>query len=202
MMIKSFFYLFVFHSGTNNFTFIDGFLNPQSRIASPISSKARSEFEDETITDSHVTEQKNQVDSKISLKHMNRRQAIFSPLVSILCGISLQQRPANAVITDETDNFGDNWWAAPSTSTTPRPSSQQQAQQSTVTPSDEITIQIPKSDLQSKEGLGLELGEVEFRTNRRVYIKSVLPGSVADRLGIKKDWVVVSINGDVSKNLH
>jgi sulfur carrier protein ThiS len=43
----------------------------------------------------------------------------------------------------------------------------------------------------------LELGEVEFRTNRRVYIKSVTPGSIAERLGIKKDWVVVAINGSV-----
>jgi C-terminal processing protease CtpA/Prc len=56
---------------------------------------------------------------------------------------------------------------------------------------------VSKSDLQSNEGLGLELGEVEFRTNRRVYVKSVTSGSMADRLGIHPDWIIVSINGKV-----
>ena len=226
-MIQSFIYFLVFLSWTNNFIFVDGFvsINSKSRITAStttirnsscgVTRRSKILFEDESIYDNGMTKQKNHMDSTTScINHniiMNRRKAIVSPLVSLVCGMSLQQQPANAVITDETDNFGDNWWAAPSTPTTqPRSSSssqQAQAQQlNTVTtppPSDEITIQIPKSDLQSKQGLGIELGEIEFRTNRRVYIKSVLSGSVADKLGIKKDWVVVSINGDVrsKKNL-
>jgi sulfur carrier protein ThiS len=43
--------------------------------------------------------------------------------------------------------------------------------------------------------LGLELGQVEFRTNSRVFVKSITPNSVAAKLGIKKDWVVVSVDG-------
>ena len=216
-MIQSFVYFILFLSWTNNFIFIDGFVsssNPKSRITTTtttrtsfcgVSRRHTTIFQDESIHDNELTKQENHIHSTTScINHniMNRRKAMLSPLVSLVCGMSLlQQQPANAVITDETDNFGDNWWAAPSTPTTnPRSStSSPQAQQSTATttPSDEITIRIPKSDLQSKQGLGIELGEIEFRTNRRVYIKSVLSGSVADKLGIKKDWVVVSVNGDV-----
>ena len=111
-----------------------------------------------------------------------------------LVGLSGFSKSSIAVITDETDTFGDNWWSSSTSGKTavlPPPSSDKPP------PSDEIVIQVSKTDLQSKEGLGLELGEVEFRTNRRVYVKSVTPGSVADRLGIQKDWVIVSINGSV-----
>lgn len=52
---------------------------------------------------------------------------------------------------------------------------------------------VTKSDL--SKGLGLELSQVEFRTNVRVFVKSVTLNSVAARLGIKKDYIVVSING-------
>ena len=63
-------------------------------------------------------------------------------------------------------------------------------------PSDEVLFTITKSDLQNmKGGLGLELGEVSFRTNFRVVVKSVAPNSLAQRLGIQRSWVVVSVNG-------
>ena len=61
-------------------------------------------------------------------------------------------------------------------------------------PSDEITIQISRKDIQSG-GLGIELADIEFRTNLRVYIKSIAPKSRAESLGIQKDWIVVSLNG-------
>lgn len=123
--------------------------------------------------------------------HTDRRQILergFLQGAVGLVGLSVFSRSSVAAVTDETDNFGDNWW-----STTSSPPTKPSAS----LPTDEVVIQVPKSDLQSKEGLGLELGEVEFRTNRRVYIKSVTPGSIAERLGIKKDWVVVAINGSV-----
>lgn len=44
-------------------------------------------------------------------------------------------------------------------------------------------------------GLGLELAEIEFRTMLRVCVKSVAPGSLASELGIQKDWIAVSVNG-------
>jgi FKBP-type peptidyl-prolyl cis-trans isomerase len=58
-----------------------------------------------------------------------------------------------------------------------------------------VTITINKQELSSVGSLGLELADIEFRTNIRVYVKSVAPGSYADKLGIQKDWVVVAING-------
>jgi FK506-binding protein 2 len=101
---------------------------------------------------------------------------------------------ASAAVTDETDAFADNWWSNDVTTTTSISGGK-----TVQAPSDEIVIAIPKSELTTKEGTGLELGEVEFRTNRRVFVKSVTPGSVAERLGIKKDWVVVAVNGNTAE---
>jgi hypothetical protein len=65
--------------------------------------------------------------------------------------------------------------------------------------SDEVTYTISKSDLQKRVrgggGLGLELGEISFRTNFRVIVKSVAPNSLAESLGIQPGFVVVSVNG-------
>jgi FK506-binding protein 2 len=99
---------------------------------------------------------------------------------------------AKAAVTDETDNFGDNWWTSKISADIPPPLQRPQSQ---TTPSDEIVITISKDQLKKNRGLGLELGEVEFRTNIRVYVKSVAPGSTAEKLGIKKNWIVVSVDG-------
>lgn len=102
---------------------------------------------------------------------------------------------ANAAVTDETDTFADNWWTTPNPNDKTFAPSQLPAKSG---PSDEVTITVPKASLNQKKGgggLGVELGEVEFRTNTRVYVKSVNPGSIAEKLGIKKNWIVVSING-------
>lgn len=63
-------------------------------------------------------------------------------------------------------------------------------------PSDEITLTLTKADLQSMQGgFGLELGEVEFRTNFRVVVKSVEDNSLAAKAGIQPGWIVVSVDG-------
>ena len=127
----------------------------------------------------------------------HRRQALTSMLfgaAGLASGIHENIHPALAAVTDETDTFADNWWSNSKTSESDGKTIQ--------SPSDEVVITIPKSDLTTKEGMGLELGEVEFRTNRRVFVKSVTPGSVAERLGIRKDWVVVSINGSTAERTN
>ena len=114
---------------------------------------------------------------------------------------------AHAAVTDETDRFGDNWWtkdiqsASSSTSQTVE-TRKVSTSQSKATPSDEVQIAISKRDLKLKEGLGIELGEIEFRTNLRVVIKSITPGSTAERLGIRKDWVVVAIDGESTERTN
>ncbi|KAG7363293.1 peptidyl-prolyl cis-trans isomerase [Nitzschia inconspicua] len=128
------------------------------------------------------------------------RRQLLKVLAAGVVGLSGFSQTSMAAVNDETDNFGDNWWSSGATTVPPPPKFSGKA--SLPPPSDEVVIQVPKRDLQSKEGLGLELGEVEFRTNRRVFIKSVTPGSVAERLGIKKDWVVVSINGDTTERTN
>jgi FKBP-type peptidyl-prolyl cis-trans isomerase len=98
-------------------------------------------------------------------------------------------QPSFAAVTDETDNFANNWWTKDGNgSSTTTPSSNNK-------PSDEVTIFFAKKDLGATgTGLGIELSDIEFRTNRRVYVKSIRPGSLAERLGIQTDWIVVSIN--------
>jgi hypothetical protein len=93
--------------------------------------------------------------------------------------------PANAIVPDETDKFADNWWSQADDPSSSKVSETRQV-------SDEIIISVPKDQL--SRGLGLELSEVEFRTNRRVFVKSVQPGSLAESLGIRKDWIVVGVN--------
>jgi len=134
---------------------------------------------------------------------MSRRRVLAA--ISIGCttaAINSRTKPATAIMTDETDNFADNYWSnnkipasSPSTSTSSSTST-------LLTPSDEIIVNIPKKTLQSKEGIGLELNEIEFRTNRRVYVKSVAPGSTAEKFGIKKDWIVVAINGETAERTN
>lgn len=98
----------------------------------------------------------------------------------------------DAAVVDETDNFGDNWWTSKVSPDLPPAPSLTQPQPH---PTDEIVISVSKDELKQNGGLGLELGEVEFRTNIRVYVKSVAPGSMAEKLGIQKNWIVVSVDG-------
>ena len=134
--------------------------------------------------------------------HVSRRKSMqYFLCVSVASLFQFQQRPiANAAVTDETISF-----ASPSMDesykqqSTWSPTFSQEA--FTRTPSalplsDEITFTVTKSDLQKMQGgLGLELGEVSFRTNFRVVIKSVAPNSLAEQLGIQPSWIVVSVNG-------
>jgi hypothetical protein len=124
------------------------------------------------------------------LAFMSRRT-----LMQQLAGVSLATiAPADAIMTDETTSF-----ANPATDASYKqqtPSSISFTQTTAVPVSDEVTFTITKADLKNMQGgLGLELGEVSFRTNFRVVIKSVAPNSLAERLGIQKDYVVVSVNG-------
>jgi len=110
---------------------------------------------------------------------------------------------ANAIVTDETKSFANN--AADSSyanlSTDPNvPPASPLTSATPTTPADEVSITVRKSDL--SQGLGLELGQISFRTNVRVVVKSVEPNSLASKLGIKKGWVVVSVNGESAERTN
>lgn len=119
-------------------------------------------------------------------------------LCRILGSVSLIGHPweAGAIIKDETNTFFDTWWANDETQGPPDGSVEEESRriQSSVDASDEVVIQVSKDVLKSSGGLGIELGEVEFRTNLRVFVKSVNPDSLASRLGIEKNWIFVSLN--------
>jgi FKBP-type peptidyl-prolyl cis-trans isomerase len=108
--------------------------------------------------------------------------------------------PTNAAVTDETSAFANTAndssyrgleTVAPSIQSTP---------QAVTAPSDEVTVVIKKSDL--SKGLGLELAQMEFRTNTRVFVKSVTGDSVAEKLGIQPNWVVVGVNGESAERTN
>jgi FK506-binding protein 2 len=104
---------------------------------------------------------------------------------------------AAAVVTDETDNFANNYWStgkdafADSTATAA----------SDALATDELIVSISKKDLLNF-GLGLEIADVEFRTNRRVFVKSVMESSLASRLGIRSGWVIIAVNGQSTERTN
>jgi FK506-binding protein 2 len=130
---------------------------------------------------------------------LDRRKLLAIALAGCTTGINSLSQPSQAIMTDETDNFADNYWS----SSSPTPASASSASPGTLpTPTDEIVVKVPKEDLRTKGGIGLELAEVEFVTNRRVFVKSVSPGSLANRLGIQKDWIVVNINKETAERTN
>mmetsp|Transcript_2258 Transcript_2258/g.3148 ORF Transcript_2258/g.3148 Transcript_2258/m.3148 type:complete len:401 (+) Transcript_2258:98-1300(+) len=116
--------------------------------------------------------------------------------LSVLVGSSILPHYANGVMTDETLSFATPSLDSSYTQQSPEGSVSSANSVAAAAPTDEITFTITKTELQNmKGGFGLELGEVEFRTNFRVVVKSVTPNSLAERIGIQKNWIVVSVNG-------
>ena len=114
--------------------------------------------------------------------------------VTAATAFTLPTKPADAAVTDETDAFAAADSAYRGLSRFDPPAITRQ--QSTTATSDEFVVSIAKEDLKSGGGLGLELADIVFRTNRRVFVKGgVRPASLADRKGIKKGWVLVSVDG-------
>lgn len=134
----------------------------------------------------------------LNFQVLDRRKLMSIALAGYTSTISTHSQPSGAVMTDETDNFADNYWSSANIPASGRSTSSD----SLPIPTDEIVVKVPKEDLRSKEGIGLELADVEFRTNRRVYVKSVSPGSPAERLGIQKDWIIVDINNETAERTN
>jgi FK506-binding protein 2 len=103
---------------------------------------------------------------------------------------------AAAVVTDETDNFADNYW-----STGKGAVADSTAAGTEALASDELIVSISKKDLLNF-GLGLEIADVEFRSNRRVFVKSVMESSLASRLGIRSGWVIIAVNGQSTERTN
>jgi FK506-binding protein 2 len=131
--------------------------------------------------------------------HSNSCRRRFLAVASTAAaGALVASNPSHAAIKDETDRFADNWW-----------SSSDDASASTLTlqktadaPSDEVTIVVSKRSLLENKGFGIELADIEFRTNLRVYVKSVASNSYGSQLGFQKDWIVVGINGQSTERTN
>ena len=150
--------------------------------------------------------------STIIFDYNNRRNFIASSLLAI--GLSKRPERALGVITDETATFGTTnsdsaytpqnlgLYADPSplpSPLQPSPSPSQQTRQAT----DEITFNIPMSKIQSSSSpLGIELADIEFRTNRRVYVKSIMPSSLAAQLGVQPNWIIINVNGQSTERTN
>jgi FK506-binding protein 2 len=150
--------------------------------------------------------------TRISPDLRHRRDVLVGAFQSLLGTSSLAvlltvtPEEVAAAVTDETDAFADNWWssgkdALADSAATATTTATNTVPQSTTLASDEVIINVSKKDLLSG-GLGLELGDIEFRTNRRVIIKSVQENSLASRLNIRKDMVVVALNGQSTERTN
>jgi len=147
-------------------------------------------------------------DYGMSIDGVNRREMMRetrTKLARLLsCSIMLNSNPskARAEITDETLKYGgtDKNSAYSNLITTdapPLPSAQAE-----IETTDEFIVTIPTSAFRPdnanpntpKPSLGIELGEVIFRTNRRIFIQSIAPNSIASDYKIQPNWVLVSIN--------
>lgn len=117
----------------------------------------------------------------------NRRSFLLSPLSSILLPLLVAEKPSSAAVTDQTDTFADNWWSPL------QPTENYQPPKGSL--SDEVAVTIRADDIRQRGGLGIELAEIEFRTNTRVFVKAVAPSSLAAANNIQPNWIVVSING-------
>ena len=141
-----------------------------------------------------------QLDTLIRLEaHEHDRRELLASCAFTLVGSSLAlPKCARAVMTDETLSYATPSLDPSYTQQSPKGSVSSASVSSAALPTDEITFTITKSELQNtmkNGGFGLELGEVEFKTNFRVVVKSVTANSLAERIGIKKGWIVVSVNG-------
>eukprot|EP00550_Attheya_septentrionalis_P003187 CAMPEP_0198286306 /NCGR_PEP_ID=MMETSP1449-20131203/5425_1 /TAXON_ID=420275 /ORGANISM="Attheya septentrionalis, Strain CCMP2084" /LENGTH=451 /DNA_ID=CAMNT_0043984009 /DNA_START=122 /DNA_END=1477 /DNA_ORIENTATION=+ len=148
-------------------------------------------------------------------QHRSRRQFMRHWTAGVVAtgasGLLYGSGVAEAVMQDETNTFAntdaDSSYSSPSnTSNGATDAATTRSEPNTNTndtslknvpfsPTDEMTFVLDRADMAKQGGLGLELTDVEFRTNRRVFVKSVRPGSVAAQAGIPKGFVIVSVNG-------
>ena len=137
--------------------------------------------------------------SFLQAKPTDRRE-----ILTILTGSAfitlLPVQGCDAAVTDETNAFANTDFDSSYRDLQVLASPSQSTPQAFTAPSDEISIMIPKSDL--SKGLGLELGQIEFRTNTRVIVKSVIIGSIAEKMGIQTNWIVVSVNGESTERTN
>jgi FK506-binding protein 2 len=136
-----------------------------------------------------------------STSSSNRRRMIGSSIITsiILPTILIPIESVPAKIIDATDIFADNDWSSSSSSTTTKSQNNNNNNNNQVIyqPTDEITIRVNRKLLQEQYNgiLGIELKDIEFRTNLRVYVKSVQTNSYANTiLHIQPNWIVVSID--------
>jgi FK506-binding protein 2 len=116
----------------------------------------------------------------------DRRSFLHS--LSFVTAFSSNPSVARSAVTDATDVFADTDWV------TGGPDLKKKGE---FAPSDEIPIRFNKPLLrdQYQGRLGLELVDIEFRTNLRVRVQSVSAASYAAALGVQPNWVIVSVNG-------
>lgn len=117
-----------------------------------------------------------------------------------LAGMFVAPSSVSGAVTDETVSFANTGYDSSYRDLKTDETVARVSEKKTLLPSDELTIIVPKITL--SKGLGLELGQVEFRTNTRVFVKSIVDGSPAEKLGIRKGYVIVSVNGESAERTN
>ena len=130
---------------------------------------------------------------------MQRNEFMNGILIGSLASIVVPSR-STAVVTDETNSFAvqDSAYILPpeqtlATDSTNTAVTTLNTNKVTQTPTDEVKIIIPMSKVQQSP-LGIQVADIEFRTNRRVYVKSILPSSIGAQYNIQPNYIFVKIN--------
>jgi FK506-binding protein 2 len=156
-----------------------------------------------------LTEESSIVDTNKSDNYDLRRQSIgssgggrrrflqTSATVTLSTVILTTITPNNAVVyaavVDATDIFANNDWSTSSK----QPPNTLTTDDAAFQPTDEVPIRFQRQILREQYNgrLGLELVDIEFRTNIRVRVQSVQTASYAAVLGVQPNWIVVAVNG-------
>lgn len=135
--------------------------------------------------------------NKSTTKQAPRRRSV---LVSLLNGIVFGSlggvKVASAEITDETEIYANRYpdssyaLVVPSSPTTQQP----EKDRLTNVITDEMSFTLTPEEIKEFT-LGIELADISFQSNSRVYVRSVKPQSIAEREGIRPNFIVVSVNG-------
>jgi FK506-binding protein 2 len=125
--------------------------------------------------------------------------SVAKGVLMTLVGSTSRSLIASAEVIDETETYAN---MLPDSAYAP-PSSRMQQQQQADIITDEISFTFtPEEIMEWQSSLGIELADISFKTNSRVYVRSVRPQSIAEKKGVKPNFIVVAVNGQSTERTN
>lgn len=134
-------------------------------------------------------------------KQTPRRRVLVSLVTGIVFGRTGGLQVASAEVRDETETYANRYPDSAYALVPSSPQTQLQKERQTNVVTDEISFTFAPKEVKERS-LGIELADVSFQANSRVYIRSVRPQSIAEREGIRPNFIVVSVNGKATERTN